>query len=72
MPLQVLQHEHRYSIAYFLRPEDDAEYETVAGRVMTAKTWHDRKFDVFRESHSQQTKEDILTGGMERGDRLIV
>ena len=72
MPLTELQHEHRYSLAYFLRPEDDVEYATVTGETLTAKAWHDRKFDVFRETHAVQAKAPILRGGMEQGDRLIV
>ena len=67
-----LQHEHWYSLAYFLRPEDDVRYQTVTGEVVSAKTWHDRKFDVFRERHDVQAMAPILTGGMEEGERLVV
>lgn len=72
VPLREIQEEDRYSIAYFLRPDDGVEYMTSSGEVVTARAWHDRKFDVFRESYEQQSRDSILTGGMERGDVLVV
>ncbi|KAL3420511.1 gibberellin 20-oxidase [Phlyctema vagabunda] len=72
LPMHGLQHEHRYSIAYFLRAEDNVQYKDSQGRVFTAKQWHDTKFDVFRESHDKQAQDSILTGGMERGNSIVV
>lgn len=72
LPLGERQEEHRYSIAYFLRPDDDAQYEDASGQIVTAKEWHDRKFDVFRESHIEQARNPILTGGMEQNDLIVV
>ena len=63
--------EDRYSIAYFLRAEDNVTYTDSNGRGITAKEWHDRKFDVFRESHASQEMDSILTGGMEKVGVLI-
>ncbi|KAJ5508398.1 hypothetical protein N7527_010541 [Penicillium freii] len=33
-------HSDRYSIAFFLRPDDDAEYRHSDGTLMNAETWH--------------------------------
>lgn len=53
----------RYSIAYFLRPENDAEFVDSRGEQVTAKRWHDIKFDEFPAPHEEQTPSVIL-GGM--------
>lgn len=71
VPVHQLQHEDRFSIAYFLRAEDDVEFRATGGRTVSAKSWHDEKFDVFRQSHDKQAQDSILTGGMERNDSLI-
>jgi isopenicillin N synthase-like dioxygenase len=72
LPLYGVQHEHRFSVAYFLRAEDNVEYEDSEGRRFTSKKWHDTKFDVFRETHDKQELDSYLTGGMERRDVLLV
>lgn len=58
--------EHRYSIAYFLRPESEARYRDSEGRWITAGQWHDEKYSVFQSSHEVQKKAapSILLGGM--------
>jgi isopenicillin N synthase-like dioxygenase len=71
-PVTGLQREHRYSVAYFLRAEDSVTYTDSEGRAFTAKQWHDTKFDMFRETHEKQEMDSILTGGMERGEVLLV
>lgn len=71
VPVGDLQREHRYSIAYFLRAENDAKFRDCAGRIVSAKSWHDEKFDVFRESHEVQEKASVLTGGMERRGTMM-
>jgi len=71
MPVDRLQTDHRYSIAYFLRAENDAVFTDSIGRKVSAKVWHDEKFDVFRESHEEQAKRAILTGGMEQNEALL-
>lgn len=65
IPITERQEYHRYSIAYFLRPEDDAIYVDSKGRGISARAWHDEKYNVFREPHEKQEKDMILTGGME-------
>lgn len=65
------QEEHRYSIAYFLRPEDAAVYTDSKGRSIRARDWHDEKYNVFRQVHDESFKDSILTGGMERDDLLV-
>lgn len=40
VPINDGNHEDRYSIAFFLRPDDDAEYHHSDGTIMNAKTWH--------------------------------
>ncbi|KAH8653274.1 putative 2OG-Fe(II) oxygenase family oxidoreductase [Tricladium varicosporioides] len=72
MPVGRLQQDHRYSIAYFLRAENGTEFTDSTGRLVSAKAWHDEKFDVFRESHEEQSKRAILTGGMEQNETLLV
>jgi len=72
MPVDKLQQDHRYSIAYFLRAENGTIFTDSTGRLVSAKTWHDEKFDVFRESHEEQAKRAILTGGMEQNEALLV
>lgn len=59
---------HRHSIAFFLRPADDTVYSDVCGRSISARAWHDEKFDHFRASHLEQAQNVILTGGMERAE----
>ncbi|PGH16567.1 hypothetical protein AJ79_01673 [Helicocarpus griseus UAMH5409] len=55
--------EHRYSIAFFQRPESEKVYKDSKGRWLTAKQWHDEKYQVFQQKHSEQPI-SILTGGM--------
>jgi isopenicillin N synthase-like dioxygenase len=71
VPLEDLQYTNRHSIAYFLRPDDDAVYTNSNGAVVTAKEWHDKKFDVFRLTHDAQEDDTILCGGVEREERII-
>lgn len=65
------QEEHRYSIAYFLRPEDNARYTDSNGKEVTAKEWHDNKYLVFQQDQGQQAKDTVLTGGMEKNGALL-
>ncbi|KAJ5549173.1 hypothetical protein N7513_006407 [Penicillium frequentans] len=65
LPVTERQESHRYSIAYFLRPEDDTMYVDSKERVVSARAWHDEKYGVFREPHEMQEADMILTGGME-------
>lgn len=65
------QDEDRYSVAYFLRPADDVTYRDVAGRTVSARAWHDHKFNMFRQPHDVQESSAVATGGMERADTLI-
>ncbi|OGM48317.1 hypothetical protein ABOM_002225 [Aspergillus bombycis] len=66
------QEEHRYSIAYFLRAEDVVQYEDSKGRVISARDWHDEKYEAFRMGHDESNSDRILTGGMEKGGQFIV
>lgn len=63
---------HRYSVAYFLRAENDLEFVDSEGQKFCAKAWHDTKFDTFRQSHAEQELSSFLTGGMEKNDHLIL
>nr|WOZ30799.1 McfN [Coleophoma empetri]BAN91496.1 putative 2OG-Fe(II) oxygenase family oxidoreductase [Coleophoma empetri] len=71
LPVGSRQTEDRYTLAYFLRPEDEAVFKDLNGNLISAKSWHDRKFDHFRESHDQQKKASILTGGMEENQKFL-
>jgi isopenicillin N synthase-like dioxygenase len=58
------QQESRYSIAYFLRPENEAVFECPDGQWESAKTWHDMKFAMLGERHDVQNASQVATGGM--------
>ena len=63
--------EHRYSVAYFLRAEDDAMFVDSEGRAVTAGQWHDEKFKAFTDPELWQAmapKSMILGGMKEDGD----
>ncbi|KAI0484875.1 Clavaminate synthase-like protein [Xylariaceae sp. FL0804] len=71
LPVQETQHEDRYSIAYFLRMNDTAEF-AVKGRRWSAAKWHDYKFGLFREPLATAGGLQDLTGDMETNDQLVV
>jgi hypothetical protein len=58
--------EHRYSIAYFLRAEDETMFTDSAGRYVTAGQWLDEKFYAFMapEFEQAQAPSYLLLGGM--------
>jgi hypothetical protein len=58
--------EHRYSIAYFLRAEDQTMFTDSEGRYITAGQWHDEKFMAFRSVPEIQALAlpSMLLGGM--------
>ncbi|KAI8626834.1 2OG-Fe(II) oxygenase family oxidoreductase [Xylariaceae sp. FL1651] len=56
--------EYRYSTAYFLRPENEAKFQTSENTFVSALDWHDRKYDIFKADHAEQEKNTILTGGI--------
>lgn len=58
--------EHRYSIAYFLRAEDETMFTDSDGRYITAGQWHDEKFYTFTAPEEEQMKAPayLLLGGM--------
>ena len=68
----VSSNEDRYSIAYFLRPENDTRFKDVDGRKVKAVDWHDDKYVMFAEPHDRQERSNMLTGGMERNVRIMV
>jgi isopenicillin N synthase-like dioxygenase len=55
----------RYTIAYFLRPDNRVSFIDSNGVGITAKQWHDAKYEVFRATHEEQRRDTILTGGLE-------
>ena len=70
IPLQERQGEDRYSIAYFLRMNDDAEFTDLNGQTWTTKEWHDFKFDVFKSPKKMDTKAQFLTAMMEECQKI--
>ncbi|KAF2241165.1 Clavaminate synthase-like protein [Trematosphaeria pertusa] len=68
IPIHEKQHEDRYSIAYFLRIANDTPFRDAAGKLWSAKEWHDFKFDAFRAPASLDPDMQVLTGMMERDD----
>jgi len=71
-PVNGIQRETRYAIAFFLRPADAAEFHDSKGRKITAAEWNDGKFKVFRQTHEQQESDAILTGGMEKRSASVL
>lgn len=69
VPLRQTQTEDRYSIAYFLRMDDDKKFNDTTGKKWSAREWHDFKFDVFKSPSTLDTKGQFLTGMMENEDR---
>jgi hypothetical protein len=59
--------EHRYSIAYFLRAEDDTMLTNPEGKFVTAGQWHDEKFYTFTAPADEQSAAPsyLLLGGMQ-------
>lgn len=68
----VTSNEDRYSIAYFLRPENETRFEDTDGREVKAVDWHDDKYVMFAEPHDRQERSRMLTGGMERNAGIMV
>ncbi|EKD19996.1 uncharacterized protein L3040_002326 [Drepanopeziza brunnea f. sp. 'multigermtubi'] len=64
--------EHRYSIAYFLRAEDETMFTDSNGRFVTAGQWHDEKFFAFMSPPEIQAEAPsyLLLGGMEEQEDL--
>ncbi|KAH8593069.1 hypothetical protein B0O99DRAFT_688969 [Bisporella sp. PMI_857] len=62
--------EHRYSIAYFLRAENETKFTDSEGRYITAGQWHDEKFFAFTDIPEMQAKAPptMLLGGMVEED----
>jgi isopenicillin N synthase-like dioxygenase len=58
--------EHRYSVAYFLRAEDDTMFIDSEGRAITAGQWHDEKFKAFTDPELWQAMapKSMILGGM--------
>jgi isopenicillin N synthase-like dioxygenase len=55
----------RYSICYFLRPDNNVEFKDMNGRPISAEQWHDNKQIMYQESHGSQVETRVITGGME-------
>lgn len=53
----------RYTIAYFLRPDNRVSFVDSNGELVTAQHWHDTKYEVFRATHEEQRQGTVLTGG---------
>ncbi|EON98360.1 putative 2og-fe oxygenase superfamily protein [Phaeoacremonium minimum UCRPA7] len=66
--------EHRYSIAYFLRAEDDTMFTDSEGRYITAGQWHDEKFFAFTSPPEIQAlaPSSMLLGGMSEEKEIEV
>ncbi|OAA68502.1 2OG-Fe(II) oxygenase superfamily protein [Niveomyces insectorum RCEF 264] len=62
--------EHRYSIAYFMRAENETAFTDSEGRDITAGQWHDEKFYLFKAIPEVQARgpPSMLFGGMEVGE----
>ncbi|RWA04306.1 hypothetical protein EKO27_g10798, partial [Xylaria grammica] len=62
--------QHRYSIAYFLRAENDTLFTDSEGRNITAGQWHDEKFFAFTSPPELQAlaPSSMILGGMVEED----
>jgi isopenicillin N synthase-like dioxygenase len=70
--IPVTSNEDRYSIAYFLRPENETRFKDIEGRKVKAVEWHDDKYVMFAEPHDRQERSHMLTGGMEKNSGILV
>ena len=70
--IPVTSNEDRYSIAYFLRPENEARFKDIEGNKVKAVEWHDDKYVMFAEPHDRQERSSMLTGGMEKNTGIMV
>ncbi|KAH8175722.1 2OG-Fe(II) oxygenase superfamily protein [Sarocladium implicatum] len=57
---------HRYSIAYLLRPNDEAVFRDADGTEITARDLAKVKYNTYSASHVDQAKSTVLMGGMDR------
>jgi isopenicillin N synthase-like dioxygenase len=64
VPYPGLEGKYRYSSAYFLRPDDGAQFMTSEGTVVSALQWNDLKYATFKAKHVDQEKNTVLTGGV--------
>lgn len=66
--------EHRYSIAYFLRAENDTMFTDSEGRYISAGQWHDEKFMAFKATPEAQAlaPKSMLFGGMDEDEVVPV
>ncbi|KAJ8121786.1 hypothetical protein O1611_g10011 [Lasiodiplodia mahajangana] len=71
IPVGAKQHEDRYSIAYFLRINDNVSLKDANGKLWSAKEWHDAKFNASRSPDTMENGSQVLTGMMENDDILI-
>ena len=60
-----MEYQHRFSVAYFIRPVHGTVFKDSEGRNIKAEDWFSRKFDVMRKSHREQRMDTVLTGGIE-------
>lgn len=58
----------RYSICYFLRPNNEAKFKDMNGREMSAEQWHDNKQSMYQGGHETRVQSRIITGGMMESD----
>ncbi|KAL9007495.1 MAG: hypothetical protein Q9173_007252, partial [Seirophora scorigena] len=65
VPVAEMDQAHRFSIAYFTRPVHGTVFKDSEGRTIKADEWFSHKFDVYRQSHSEQRMNTVLTGGIE-------
>ncbi|KAL8832854.1 MAG: hypothetical protein Q9170_004720 [Blastenia crenularia] len=65
VPVAEMEHEHRFSIAYFTRPVHGTVFRDSESRVIKADEWFSHKFDVYRQSHREQRMNTVLTAGIE-------
>ncbi|MCJ1266370.1 hypothetical protein MMC22_006254 [Lobaria immixta] len=70
-PVTRRQMEHRYSIIFFLRTEDNAVFKDHEGNVLTAQEWHARKMTAYAQTQAEQAVNTALTGGVERNGVLL-
>ncbi|KAI1308915.1 Clavaminate synthase-like protein [Xylaria venustula] len=65
--------QHRYSIAYFLRAENDTMFTDSEGRLISAGQWHDEKFFAFTSPPELQAlaPSSMILGGMVEEDEPV-
>ena len=64
VPVAEMEYQHRFWIAYSIRPVHGTVFKDSEGGDIKAEDWFNRKLDVMRKSRREQRMDTVLTGGL--------